>query len=77
MEGLFQPRHLLLILILFAACVASFWPIQRIVHRAGLNRAWSILVLVPFVNWVGIWVFTYTLWPILKNRSLGGGGPQP
>jgi hypothetical protein len=42
-----------------------FWivPIWRIVSRAGFSGIWSLLLFVPFVNFVMLWVFAFARWP--------------
>jgi len=63
MEGLFQPVHLLVILFTLFVCALSVWPLQRILHRAGLSRVWCLLAFVPVVNWIAVWIFAYVRWP--------------
>jgi predicted PurR-regulated permease PerM len=45
-------------------------PIARILHRAGRNRAWCLLFLVPFGNIIGLWAFAYTRWPGVEEKRV-------
>jgi uncharacterized membrane protein YhaH (DUF805 family) len=38
-------------------------PVARILHRTGMSRWWSLLILVPVVNLIGFWVFAFARWP--------------
>ena len=43
------------------------WMCWRTVQKTGINPAWSLLGLVPFVNIVALWVFAYARWPALDR----------
>jgi uncharacterized membrane protein YhaH (DUF805 family) len=58
--------HLIIVVVLF---VAFLMPIARILHRAGLSRAWCLLFFVPLGNLIGLWAFAYTRWPALEPMS--------
>ena len=60
-----SPWHL----ILFASIIAgpvSIIPIWRIVHRLGLNPAWSLLYFVPIGGLIGLWLLAWAHWPKLE-----------
>lgn len=46
------------------------WPLWRIVSKAGFHGAWSLLALLPLVNFVAYWIFALKKWPV------EGRGPQ-
>jgi len=56
--------HWPFVLMLLGLLVIPCW---RIVARTGLPGAWSLLVLVPYVNVIALWVFAYACWP--RDRS--------
>lgn len=42
-------------------------PLWKIVSKAGYAGAWSLLSLVPFVNFIMLWVFAFSSWPRERN----------
>jgi uncharacterized membrane protein YhaH (DUF805 family) len=38
-------------------------PVARIMRRTGYSGWWSLLVLIPLVNLIGLWVFAFARWP--------------
>jgi hypothetical protein len=51
-------------LILFVNVCIMLLPCWRIVQRAGLPGAWSLLLFVPLVNIVALWIFAFfVVWP--------------
>nr|WP_315398263.1 hypothetical protein [uncultured Duganella sp.] len=42
-------------------------PLWKIVAKAGYSGAWSLLGLVPVLNFVMLWVFAFSAWP--RERS--------
>ena len=69
MEGLFQPFHLLMIFFITFFGLLVFWPVARILSRAGFNGAWCLLMIVPILNLIAVWVFAYAKWPALRESS--------
>jgi hypothetical protein len=55
-EGLFQPIHLLLIVVIPLVVVTPFW---RIFKKAGFNPWLSILMLIPLVNFATLWYVAF------------------
>lgn len=45
------------------AALSTIIPIAKILSRVGLSPWWSILSVVPFVGWFGLWAFAYSRWP--------------
>jgi len=61
-----------LILILFMVVFFSLIyviPAWRILKKAGYNPAWSLLVMVPLANIIGLYVFAFTRWPIEDHSA--------
>lgn len=55
-EGLFQPIHLLVIVVIPLVLVIPFW---RIFKKAGFNPRLSILMLIPLVNLITLWYVAF------------------
>ena len=60
-----SPMHVLIILIILSFLI----PIQRILHRTGYSRWWCLLVLLPVLNWIGIWLLAYVSWPAVDKSN--------
>ena len=43
--------------------LVSVVPVSRIVHRLGLNPAWSLLYFIPVGGLVGLWFLAWGRWP--------------
>lgn len=50
-----------IIFVLFIAIL--LYPIGRILDRIGLSPLWSVVVLVPVANLVGLWIVALFDWP--------------
>jgi hypothetical protein len=62
--GSFSIWHWFIFLILPSLLlVFLIVPAWRIVSRAGFSGVWSLLLFVPFVNFVMLWVFAFVRWP--------------
>lgn len=61
--GKYSSLHWLLLLVIFVI------PAWRVVAKAGFNGAWSLLLLIPFVNLIAIWVFAFMRWPVAHPRT--------
>lgn len=55
-EGLFQPIHLLVIVVIPLVLVIPFW---RIFKKAGFDPRLSILMLIPLVNFATLWYVAF------------------
>lgn len=53
-----------------AYAVFILWLCSKIMIKAGFQRAWALVLLVPAVNVIMIWVFAFIDWPNLKTRWL-------
>lgn len=47
-----------------------------IVAKAGRSPLWGLMVLVPFAELIGIWLFAYARWPFM-DRPADAGGDRP
>jgi hypothetical protein len=65
--GAFSPVHWLLYLIIFA--VLFGFPVFKILQKAGFSGWWAILTFLPFINWIGLWVFAFMRWPNARASS--------
>jgi predicted PurR-regulated permease PerM len=70
---LLSPVHLFLIL---AIGIVVFWPIVRILQRAGFSPWWCVFMLIPFANFIAPWVFAYAKWPALEGKEFRDQGPK-
>lgn len=43
-------------------------PAAVVLGKAGYSRWWAILAFIPVVNLIGLWVFAFSNWPVLRNR---------
>jgi hypothetical protein len=64
MGGLGMRELVILLLI-----VLVFWPWAIILKKAGYSRLWILLVVVPFVNYIALWVFALSDWPALRANG--------
>lgn len=61
------------VLVVFAVLVlVGLWITGRIVNKAGLNRWWSVLIIIPVINLGAIWWFAFARWPSLDETSSRG-----
>jgi hypothetical protein len=65
-EGLFQPLHLLLILIITLVWFVPFW---KIFKKAGFAPALSLLMILPLMNVVMLFFLAFSEWPALKKSG--------
>jgi mannose/fructose/N-acetylgalactosamine-specific phosphotransferase system component IIC len=65
------------ILVIFVLQLVICW---RIASKAGYSGVMSLLMLVPFINFIIILIFAFAEWPIearLRALTAGGGGLPP
>jgi hypothetical protein len=55
--------------LLLVACILMYgmYLAGKILARTGVNPAFALLLLVPFVQIVVVWVFAYMRWPAYEN----------
>lgn len=62
--GTFSPAHWFIVLLMITPLMALLVvPTWRILHRAGFNGAWALLMLVPVVGLLVPWVVSFLKWP--------------
>jgi uncharacterized membrane protein YhaH (DUF805 family) len=63
------------ILVIFVLQLVICW---RIASKAGYSGVMSLLMLVPFINFIIILIFAFAEWPIeARLRALTAGGAMP
>ena len=57
-----------IIIILFMLGLSVAWTLllARIIGKAGFNKWWAIVTLIPGLNIIFVWVFAFSKWPSLK-----------
>jgi hypothetical protein len=65
-EGLFQPVHLLVILVIVLVVLVPYW---KIFKKAGFAPALSLLMFVPLVNIFMLFFLAFSEWPALKKSA--------
>ena len=57
-----------IIIILFMLGLSVAWTLllARIIGKAGFNKWWVIVTLIPGLNIIFVWVFAFSKWPSLK-----------
>lgn len=40
-----------------------------VLARAGRNPLWILLLLIPWLNVIGIWLFAYVSWPAMAQQT--------
>ncbi|CAN7703145.1 hypothetical protein LJR066_005704 [Acidovorax sp. LjRoot66] len=62
--GTFSPAHWFIVLLMITPLMALLVvPTWRILHRAGFNGAWALLMLVPVVGLLVPWAIAFLKWP--------------
>ncbi len=42
-------------------------PAAVILGKAGYSKLWVLLAFVPVVNLIGLWLFAFARWPVLRR----------
>ena len=63
--GAVNILHVLFLVVAFLFIV----PVSRILSRAGFKGIWAIFCLVPVANIVLLWVFAFSRWPNLPDKT--------
>jgi len=67
--GTFSPAHWLIVLLMIASLMALLVvPTWRILHSAGFNGAWALLMLVPVVGLLVPWAIAFLKWPADREQ---------
>lgn len=61
--------QLIIIFIMLGLCVAWTLIIARIVGKAGFNKWWAVISLVPLINIIFVWVFAFVKWPVQESKA--------
>ena len=56
------------IIVLFLIFVLWF-PVIKILQKAGYSGWWVLIWLVPIANIVALWIFAFADWRALRNRG--------
>ena len=57
-----------IIIILFLVVVPLLM-FRKIAKKAGYSGWWSLIMLIPLLNFAMIWVFALVEWPIERDQS--------
>ncbi|MGA2374249.1 MAG: hypothetical protein ABSF72_01940 [Candidatus Sulfotelmatobacter sp.] len=60
LEGMFQPWHLLLLMVVGLVVLLPFWQIFK---KAGFSPWLSLLMMIPFVGWLSLYYLAFAKWP--------------
>ena len=52
--------------------IGLYWPIVKIVRRAGFSGWWSLLFFVPLGIILGLWLLALKRWPALSDKDQKG-----
>lgn len=57
--------------LLIVACILMYgmFLAGKILARLGINPAYALLLLLPFVQIVAVWAFAYMRWPRYENAK--------
>ena len=67
MYGIGIPE-IIIILIILAIVALPVWMVSEILKKAGFNRWFCLISLIPIVNVIFLWVFSFIRWPV-ETRS--------
>jgi predicted PurR-regulated permease PerM len=67
-QGMGQGMHFWNLAVFAIAIFLLLFPIARILRRAGHSGWWSIVFVLPILNFIGLWVFAYVRWPNLPDE---------
>jgi len=72
--------EVLILILVLAIIIFGLYLNYRIVDKTGINGWWSLLAIIPLVNFIVIWLFAFKPWPAVDGaaaqRSAEGGGFQ-
>lgn len=57
------------LLILLPFVVMFLWMCARVFQKAGRSAWWTVLLLVPILNIVVLWVFSFAKWPAVEEAQ--------
>lgn len=62
-------KLVLVLVIYFAAVIIALIPWWRIARKAGYSGAWSLVIFIPLVNFIVLYWFAFSKWP-LERRAV-------
>jgi hypothetical protein len=62
-EGLFQPIHLLVIVLLILLVLVGLIPYWHIFKKAGFSPWLSLLMVIPLVQLIVLYYVAFAKWP--------------
>lgn len=63
------PQLLILLVVILLVFVLPYIVFSPIARKAGFSKWWSLVMIIPIVNIVAIWVFSFIEWPLERNNS--------
>ena len=63
--GIFSIWHWLILFFLVLFYAVPMWRISR---KAGFPGVLGLLMLIPVLNFVLLWIFAFTKWPVENGR---------
>lgn len=49
--------------------IVTFYPVLRILGRAGLSKKLSLLLLIPYLGfYLILFILAYSTWPLIEER---------
>jgi hypothetical protein len=51
-------------LVAIAIAIVNLIALTQIVGKVGYSRWWVLIAFVPFANFVALWKFAFTEWPL-------------
>jgi hypothetical protein len=63
-EELFQPVHIVILLILLVVI-----PLWKICTKAGYPGILSLVTLIPVLNFIMLYFLAFSDWPVLKELN--------
>jgi uncharacterized membrane protein YhaH (DUF805 family) len=61
--------QIIIILVMVGLSIAWTLLLARTVGKAGYNKWWALVTLIPFLNIIFIWVFAFSKWPVLETKT--------
>jgi hypothetical protein len=61
--------QIIIILIMLGLSVAWTLLLARIIGKAGFNKWWAVISLVPLLNIIFVWVFAFKKWPVQEPEA--------
>ncbi|WP_349431079.1 hypothetical protein Q9L42_011045 [Methylomarinum sp. Ch1-1] len=56
-------------LLVAAFALLVLWLCSIILEKAGLNKLWTLVLLIPVVNIIMLWAFAFVEWPKVRGKQ--------